>query len=67
MTMPKFQPVFTKILGVLLLSAVATSCNDSETTKESVSDTTTIVTPPPSTPDTMKMDTASTRPVKNPD
>lgn len=59
------------MMGIVL--SIFTACNNSGETKETVTDSTTIkmdnttVPPAPVIVDTMKMDTATTRPVKNPD
>ena len=67
MTITKSKQAFRLILSALLLTAIAISCNDSEPSKTDATSDTTVVAPSSVTPDTIKMDTATTRPVKNPD
>ena len=66
--MPK--PVYQIIFSLLLLAFTVAACNNEkkEEKKETVEDTTTVkpVEPMPPVVDTTKMDTASTRPVKDP-
>ena len=63
--MPK--PVYQIIFSLLLLAFTVAACNNEkkEEKKETVEDTTTVK-PMPPVSDTTKMDTATTRPVKDP-
>lgn len=45
------------MLGAMIITTIATGCDDTTKTKETTKDTTTVVT------DTTKMDTAKTRPI----
>ena len=63
MTIPKLQPAIRLIFATVLLTFIALSCNDSSSDmKEDKKDTISVSTP--AVPDTMAMDTASTRPIK---
>ena len=54
-TLPK--TTLQLLLGAMIITTIATGCDDTSKTKETTTDTTTIVT------DTTKMDTAKTRPI----
>lgn len=53
----QLKTAFQFILGGMIMMLVAVGCSDSSTTKETTTD---------STKDTMKMDTAQTKPIVNP-
>ncbi|HTE13142.1 MAG TPA: hypothetical protein VK645_19320 [Chitinophagaceae bacterium] len=62
------KPVFSIVLTMLLMGTIAVSCNNSaDEKKEPVTDSTKISAPPPADTlkvDSVKMDTANTKPVK---
>lgn len=71
MTSKKPKLAFQIISGAMLLLFIATACNNSDSDKKDATEDTTMKKDPAASDrmsaDTTKMDTATTRPVKNPD